>query len=242
MPDNLSEGVPVPGVASRSVDAGRGWDWIAEAFALFKKQPGMWILLVIILTVLCIIPVIGSIVALLLLPVFGGGFMLGCRALDRDGVLDIAHLFAGFKTNTSSLVLLGVFNLVANMALFSLFVTIVGTGAIMAILAGDVSAAGISILSILLAILVCFSLSVPIYMAAWFAPALVVFDNLAPLAALRASFFACMQNLLPFTLYGIVMLVFGMLAAIPFGLGYLVLGPVVVASIYTGYRDIFSAN
>jgi hypothetical protein len=32
------------------------------------------------------------------------------------------------------------------------------------------------------------------------------------------------------------------LAAIPLGLGFLVLGPVVIASIYAGYRDIFVAG
>ena len=32
----------------RAVDAGRGWEWIAEGFALFKKQPGIWILVLII--------------------------------------------------------------------------------------------------------------------------------------------------------------------------------------------------
>ncbi|HEV7821153.1 MAG TPA: hypothetical protein VGO84_08220, partial [Burkholderiales bacterium] len=39
--------VPVPAFAAeaRSVEAGRGWEWIAEGFALFKKQPGTWILI-----------------------------------------------------------------------------------------------------------------------------------------------------------------------------------------------------
>jgi hypothetical protein len=37
----------------------------------------------------------------------------------------------------------------------------------------------------------------------------------------------------------VIALVLGMLASIPFGLGWLVLGPVLGASLYTGYRDIF---
>jgi len=34
---------------SRAVDAGQGWAWIVSGFELFKKQPGIWIVIVIIL-------------------------------------------------------------------------------------------------------------------------------------------------------------------------------------------------
>ena len=79
----------------------------------------------------------------------------------------------------------------------------------------------------------------PLYMALWFAPSLIVFNNLKPLDAMKASFTGCLKNIVPFLFYSIVLLVLCMLAVIPFGLGFLVLGPVIVASIYTGYRDIF---
>jgi len=76
-------------------------------------------------------------------------------------------------------------------------------------------------------------------MALWFAPALVVLRGLAPMAAVRESFLGCLKNMVPFLIYGIVMLVLGILAAIPLALGWLVLGPVAVASIYVAYRDIY---
>ena len=78
-------------------------------------------------------------------------------------------------------------------------------------------------------------------MATWFAPALIVLHELAPIAALKASFYACLRNWIPFLIYGLAMLVLGILAAIPVGLGFLVLIPVLVASVYTAYRDIFRA-
>jgi uncharacterized membrane protein len=56
---------------------------------------------------------------------------------------------------------------------------------------------------------------------------------------MKASFAGCLKNMLPFLLYGIVLTIAGVLASIPLGLGWLVLGPVIVASIYTGYRDIY---
>jgi uncharacterized membrane protein len=84
-------------------------------------------------------------------------------------------------------------------------------------------------------------LSVPLYMALWFSPCLVVFHEAAPMQALAQSFSACLKNVVPFLVYGVVVLVFAFLAAIPLGLGYLILFPVLIASVYTAYRDIFFA-
>jgi uncharacterized membrane protein len=79
----------------------------------------------------------------------------------------------------------------------------------------------------------------PVYAAIWFAPALIAFHDVDALAALKASFFAIVKNI-PATLwYSLILLVLAIAAGIPFGLGYLVLAPVAVASIYTAYRDIF---
>jgi uncharacterized membrane protein len=230
----------------RAVAPGRGWEWIVEAFALFRRQPGMWILIVLIAGILffavSIIPVLGSLAGALLFPIFGAGLMLGCRSQDQDGTLEIAHLFAGFKFRTGDLVLIGVFNLVCWVVIGFAVAAVVGGGVFMAVMRGGTPGAGISIISALIALLLVAGLSVPLYMATWFAPALIVLHELAPVAALKTSFFACLKNWLPFTVYGVVLLVLCLLAAIPAGLGYLVLIPVLTASIYTAYRDIYQAG
>jgi uncharacterized membrane protein len=104
---------------------------------------------------------------------------------------------------------------------------------------GDAAGAAAMGGSFVLAWLVAMALSIPIYMALWFAPALVVLRGLAPVAAVKESFFGCLKNVVPFLIYGIVLLVLGIVAAIPLGLGWLVLGPVAIASIYVAYRDIY---
>ena len=47
----------------RAVEAGHGWTWIAAAFDLFKKRPGAWIVITIILGVIMILvnllPIVG---------------------------------------------------------------------------------------------------------------------------------------------------------------------------------------
>jgi len=232
----------------RAVDAGRGWEWIAEGFALFKKQPGIWILILIVLiacsVLIALVPVIGSLANLLLMQVFMGGVMLGCRALDNGESFDVGCVFAGFKQNTSDLVVLGLLALVGWIVAFIPALLIMGGGAFMAMMGGGGPMVNIGALGLtfVFAILVALALALPVYMAVWFAPSLVVFNNLKPVDAMKASFLACLRNIVPFVLYGIILLALCVVAAIPLGLGFLVLGPVAIASIYAAYRDIFVAG
>ncbi len=229
----------------RTVDAGRGWSWITEGFALFRRQPGMWILMTLLLGIMFIainlVPLLGSLANALLMPIFGAGLMLGCRDQNQGGEISINHLFAGFQQKTGDLVMVGVFNVVGWLIIGMAVFAVLGGGVFMAMMRGGMQGAGISIFSMLIAMLLVAVLSVPLYMATWFAPALIVLHSLAPGAALKASFFACLKNMMPFLIYGLMLLVFGVLAAIPAGLGYLVLIPVLAASVYTSYRDIFCA-
>lgn len=230
----------------RRVAAGRGWDWIAEGFALFRKQPGMWILTVVLLGVITMligtVPLLGSLANVLLFPIFSGGLMLACSDQDKGGALELARVFAGFKQKTGDLVLVGAFNLVGWVIITTVAFAVVGGGVFMAIMRGGMPGVGISFASTLIALLLIAGLSLPLYMATWFAPALIVLHGLAPAAALKASFFACLKNWIPFLLYGVVLLVACLIAAIPAFLGFLVLIPVLIASVYTAYRDIFCAD
>ncbi len=230
-------------MGGRAVGAGQGWTWIADGFGLFKKAPGMWIALVIVLLVILIvlafIPLLGAVATFLLMPLFLGGLMLGCRALQGGGGLEVGHLFAGFKEHTGNLIVLGALAIGGWIIVMLPVIAIVGAGAIFGMMRGDAAGAAAMGGSFVLAWLVAMALSIPIYMALWFAPALVVLRGLAPAAAIKESFLGCLKNIVPFLIYGIVLLVLGIVATIPLGLGWLVLGPVAIASIYVAYRDIY---
>ena len=232
--------------AGRTVAAGRGWDWIVEAFALFRKQPGKWILTAVVLgvlfVVLSMIPILGSFATALLFPIFGGGLMLGCKDLDRGVPFELEHLFAGFRQKTGDLVMVGAFNLIGWVVIVFAVVAVIGGGVFMGVMRGDLEGASQSIASLLAAMLLIAGLTLPLYMATWFAPVLIVLQDMSAGAALKASFFACLRNWMPFLVYSVVLLVLGIVAAIPLGLGYLVLIPVLAASVYTAYRDIFCAG
>jgi len=232
-------------MGGRAVGAGQGWTWIAEGFGLFRKAPGIWIALVVILfvilVVLAFIPLLGAVATFLIVPVFVGGLLLGCQALQGGGELEVAHLFAGFKAHTGNLIVLGALAIAGWIVVMLPVVVIVGAGAFLAAIRGD--AAGVAALggSFMLASLVALALSIPIYMALWFAPALVVLRGMPPIEAIKESFLGCLKNILPFLVYSIVLMVLGIVASIPLGLGWLVLGPTLIASVYVSYRDIYGA-
>jgi len=225
----------------RTVPAGDGWQWIVDGFNLFKLNPGVWILnLIILLAIsfaLAFIPIIGPLATNLLYPVFVGGLMLGCHALRHNEPLEVAHLFAGFREKTGPLIMVAVLYLVG--AVLIAIVVGVGFGVSMLGVMFGGGAKSINVAAILLMLLVMMALFIPLLMAVWFAPALVVFHDLQPLDAMKQSFSGCLKNIVPFLVYGVIGFVLGILATIPFFLGWLVWGPTIVGSVYAGYRDIF---
>jgi uncharacterized membrane protein len=222
--------------------AGHGWTWIASAWELFKRAPALWIgmvlTLVVILILLAFVPFLGSILSMALSPVFAAGLMIGCRALEEGGQLEFRHLFAGFQTRTGTLIGAGLLYLAAMIAIVLVAGVITGAG-LFALFGGGAAAAGVAFTTMMLAVLFMLALTVPLAMAIWFAPPLVVFNGLGALDALKTSFLGCLKNIMPFLLYGLILLGFAILASIPLCLGWLVLGPVIGASVYTSYRDIY---
>ncbi len=234
----------IPG--GQGVPAGNGWTWIAEGWGLFKHQPGVWIGIVVVLLVISVIaafiPVIGSIGMMVLFPVFTAGIMMGCRAIDEGGDLQFSHLFAGFRERLGTLAAVGAIYLVATMVIALVVGIVTGVGMVAMMSGGganDPAAAAGALTSILLASLVMLALMLPVIMAVWFAPQLVVFNERGALDAMKESFSGCLRNIVPFLVYGLVALVLAILASIPVGLGWLLLGPVLIGSLYASYRDIY---
>ena len=227
--------------------ANGGWSWIKEAWELFAGPKGTWIglflIFAVIVIVLSFIPFVGALALYVLGPILLGGIVMGCDAIRRGEALTVGHLFAGFSHNTGKLVGLGLFALLAFIGVLIVVVLIFGVGMAGIIMGGgagaDPAAVAAMGVTMLLAVLVMFGLSVPIYMALWFSYPLVAINDFTVGQALKASFFACLKNILPFLVYGIVMFILAIVAAIPLGLGWLVLGPVLLASFYTSYRDVF---
>ncbi|MCW8964927.1 MAG: BPSS1780 family membrane protein [Gammaproteobacteria bacterium] len=234
----------------RGVEAGRGMSWISEGFGMFKQSPLTWILLVIVMfviqIVLAFIPVIGQIAGNIIWPIFTAGIMAGCAAMDEGDELTVGHLFAGFSEKMGPLLGLGAMYFVMVMAVgivVGVMAAMMGIG--MAGLAGteggipggEATAAG----GIAIAVLVGLALFLPVVMAIWFAPALMMLADKGVFESLKLSFIGCLKNIMPFLIYGIVALILLVIAMIPVGLGLLIMFPVLMAAMYIQYKDIYGA-
>src|SRR5262249_28740049 len=182
----------------------------------------------------------GSFLFYLLSPILLAGLMIGCESLANDDELELSHLFAGFSRSPGSLLLVGLLYLVGTVAAFvfvALVFVLLAGGSTLGLLmkAGDIAdlpdllATGGLVLSFLVACLIFLALLIPLLMAYWFAPSLVVFHRLEPLEAMKMSFIGCLKNWVAFLIWGLLGLVLAIIATIPFMLGRLVAWPVFLA-------------
>ena len=228
----------------RRVPAGNGWKWIVEGWALFMRAPGTWVgvtALYLLVSFAVSVPVIGVLASPVLNVIFAAGLLIGCQALDEGGELRIEHLFAGFQERLGTLAAVGLVYLALLLAITLATGLAVGFKVYHILSGGPLEPEAVLDLVLLgaLAMLVWVALVLPVVMAVWFAPALVVFRRLGVGEAMKASLVGSLRNFVPFLVYGLVLLVPAVLATIPFALGWLVLGPLVIGSIYAAYKDIY---
>jgi uncharacterized membrane protein len=171
-----------------------------------------------------------------------------CRALEENQKVAPAMLLAGFKKHASSLVALGAFLMLGMLFASTVMVTVGGESfaalmeqmhsaedsqMLMQAIAGGDSRVSLAVLTGLTLMLV--------LVVAWqYAPILVFFSGISPWLALRASFVGTLRNIVPYTVYSLIMQVLTMLLGIlPFGIGMLLLLPLGLTSLYVSYRNIF---
>ena len=134
--------------------------------------------------------------------------------------------------------------LLAAMLVIGLIAGVLGLGAMFSVMAGGgsphmggvMAAMGAGLLA-LFAVLI---LGTAVSMALWFAPALIVFRNMAPVDALRTSAMAVLKNWLPCLVFGLLYIVAAIVASIPFVLGWWRLVPLTLLTLYTSYQDLFA--
>jgi uncharacterized membrane protein len=234
--------------AFRRVNAGRGGDWWSTAWKLMFERgaAGVWIVMTLIVIIICgplhLVPLLGSIAAQIIWFVFAGGLMLAARKTEQGTSPAVGDLFSGFGPSLGPLALVAVLVMVGVLLVFGVL-AMAGisavVGAVTGFATGNLAALASLGAASLLLLLVGLLLLLPIGMAAWLAPALVVFRQQAPFEALKTSLAACWANLSALTLYGLLWIGFAVIASIPLGLGWLVLAPLMVLSTYAAYRDLF---
>lgn len=241
----------------RTVPASHGWLWITEGFRLFRRNPSLWLVLLLALfiaaKILAIVPLL-SVVFVLLTPVFLAGLMHGCHDLASGRPLTLTHFIYGFYRNAAQLVTIGGVSLIGNL-LVLVIIGSIGGEAFVTVMKASASGTALTpdmveqmrgaIAAVGRAFAIGTLISIPLLMAVWFAPLLVYFEDIRPLASLKLSFQGCLRNTMPMLVYGLVLMT-GLFLTLPIGmalrqydLSIWLLAPVFVPSIYASYRDIF---
>jgi hypothetical protein len=243
--------LPAQASAFRRVDSDHGVQWWGTSWQLLfnRGAAGIWIVMCliafVILTLLHVVPMLGWMAAQVGWFVFAGGLMLAARRTDQGSAPLVGDLFGGFGPLLGPLAIGGLLIMVA-VFLVGSAAGVLGfgalTGAAYAALTGKLALlAGLGVTTLMVGLIALIVL-VPVFMAAWLAPALIVFRQQPPVEALKASLSACWANLGPLTVYGLLWIAFSILATLLIGLGWLILMPLMVLSTYAAYRDLFEAG
>lgn len=252
---------------ARIVSWSSGARWLPEGWRIFRVSPLSWLVLVfaywLLMTFISLVPVLGVVAAIVLVPPFAVGFMHASRSAAGGTPVEVRDLFAGFRERLRGQLVLGAAYFAA-LALVFAGAALVDGGMLARVMLGaealDPKAAREGAFA--QAALAAAVLYMPVLMAFWFAPVLVAWQAMPPMKALFYSFFACVMNWRGFLAYGavtalvtvvvpfVVLTGFSMLsqgsAPVPVGRMLLpimiLLLPVLYASFYAGYRDIFSTD
>jgi len=207
------------------VPASRGIHWVKLGVQTFFRQPlalsGLFFMFLAVISVVSMVPLVGSALALALLP----GATLGLMAATREASsgkfpmpLILISAFRAGRQQLRSMLILG--------ALYALgFVLVLGCSTLvdggkfakLYLLGAPMTASMLQEGDFQMAMLLASVLYLPLSLLFWHAPALVHWHGVAPVKSLFFSFVACLRNFWAFTVYGLVwmgmFLVFGILMA-----------------------------
>lgn len=260
-------------------EARRGVAWLRQAWTLFSRARVPWLFMLatyyMVMMAIELVPFVGQLAVPLVKPVFAVGFLAAAWTQERGGSPRVRDLFLGFRSNLAALLVLGAV-FVAGITLAVLSTMVVDGGKLLDALTAPAPASGEAretwaatlaatlrdprtVLAMLFAIVV----ALPTLAALWFAPGLVVFQDLSAPAALGHSLKAALANWRPLVFYGFtVFAVGGLLPALALALISAVLPPSAIAvlaiallmpfafffaatlhvSDYVSYRDVFHAG
>lgn len=84
-----------------SLPARTGWHWLKAGFGLFRMQPGILMMFLftnfLVSMLLSAMPLVGPLIAVLLIPSFSMAILEGCRQIDHGQRVNFDVLLTGFR-------------------------------------------------------------------------------------------------------------------------------------------------
>ena len=238
---------------ARLLPARHGALWLLAGHSLFRRNPSLLVALTLgyLFAVLAVnfVPLIGPFLLPMVLPALLVVVANGCRAIERGVPPPQAALARGLAERRVELVQLGGLHLLGSLAVLTVSTLFEGNRAPGAMDEGDIALALLRLLVI----------ATPVIMAFWFAPLLTAWDGVSPSKAVFFSVVAAWRNWRAFAVYGATTLLVAVAVpaslliaanalAAPLGQALKVImplalvfvaAPVLMASVYLSYRDVF---
>lgn len=232
----------------RKLAASQGLQWVVAGFRLYRRNPlllsAAFAVLFGTVMALGLIPVVGGPLSELASPLMVAGFMAAYRALDSGRELGLPQFLAGVQGPVIPLMTVGAVQLLGTLLISQVML---GMGfdpqALMAAAQSQKDPAQMQAIlnQSMPAMLTGLVLFIPLIMATWFAPALILFGGARPAAALGVSLKAVAKNWAAWlvTILTLALLLF-LAALVPLLLGLLVAMPVLFGAQYSSYQAIFA--
>ncbi|GAB2882214.1 BPSS1780 family membrane protein [Paraburkholderia jirisanensis] len=193
------------------VPAKTGYVWFRQGIWLFRKNPLAFLTLffsyLLAMTLISLVPVVGGVLPLVLIPGVAVGFMAACRDTIAGKPVFPTILVDGFRSYGSivakRLLLLGALYIVA-MALVLAGSALADGGVLLRLmLSGEgMQQDAIATSNIPFAVLTALAFYVPVAMLFWFSPVLSAWHDVPPVKAMFFSIVSCWRNRGAFVVYG----------------------------------------
>ncbi|WP_076594055.1 BPSS1780 family membrane protein [Herminiimonas arsenitoxidans] len=194
-----------------------GWLWVKEGFAIFRKQPAelstLFFGYMFLMLAVGIIPVIGQLLPLILIPLFSMTFMHACVHVTTEKRVYPNLLLVGFRSPAvRTLIKLGTLYLVAAIVAVGAS-SLVDGGVFWQAITGQITldAETVRDSNMTMAMLFAAAVYTPAAMAFWFAAPLIAWQGMGVGKAIFYSFFAVRRAGKAFLIYGLAWVTIGMI-------------------------------
>ena len=197
------------------IQANQGLEWIRKGFALFRQQPAelsmLFLLYMLLMFSLSLIPLLGQILPLLLVPVFSMAFMQACVDIEAGIKVKPKVLLTAVRSPAlGTLLRLGVLYLLVAIVCVAAS-TIIDGGSFWKLMSGQIRPddKNLEMSNLPLAMLFSILIYIPFAMAFWHAAPLAMWQRMSLFKAIFYSFFAVRRFGKAFLAYALGWIIIG---------------------------------
>ncbi|MEB4590964.1 BPSS1780 family membrane protein [Candidatus Thiothrix sp. Deng01] len=223
----------------KNIPASRAVDWYKAGWGIFSKDMVTWVLMALIggvgAIVLSVLPIIGQIILLLIMPALVAGMLYAAQQSKAGNPVKLEHLWSVLVNpqKRNQFLLLGGVMFAAAIVIAIISAAFIGDNLLRG---ATVGVGGFGVGGMAFMLLVGFAS----FIVFNYTPALMLFRGMPVMEALKTCVSTAVTQIAPLLVLFLIYAVLGIIGSIPFGLGLLVVMPVTVGAIYVSYEELFA--